>query len=147
MTAAPIDGSFDGCLHTLPVRIFYEDTDASGVVFHARYLHFLERGRTSFIRALGIGQHELMTEDNAVMFVVAKMTIAFKVPSRLDDLVTVETRFARLTGVRIACGQRILREGTVLVEADVAIASIGPDGKPKRLPKPLADKIQAAVSD
>ncbi len=122
--------------HRLDVRVYFEDTDFSGVVYHARYLHFLERGRSDFLRLMGIGHRELMSgEFGAPMaFAVRRMEIDFLRPARIDDVLTVTTRTRQLGGARILLDQQILREGELLLEADVKVAVISPEGKPMRMP-------------
>ncbi|KQT88143.1 YbgC/FadM family acyl-CoA thioesterase [Aurantimonas sp. Leaf443] len=123
--------------HELLVRVYFEDTDFSGVVYHARYLQFLERGRSDFLRLKGIGHRELL--DGAfgapMAFAVRRMEIEFLRPARIDDILRVETRTALLGGARVVLDQRILRgEADVLVEARVKVAVISPAGKPMRMP-------------
>lgn len=129
--------------HRLDVRVYFEDTDFSGVVYHARYLHFLERGRTDYLRLHGIGHRELM--DGAfgepMAFAVRRMEIEFLRPARIDDILAVETRTALLGGARVVLDQRILRGEEVLVEAKVKVAVISPDGRPRRMPAAVAERL------
>jgi acyl-CoA thioester hydrolase len=129
--------------HRLDVRVYFEDTDFSGVVYHARYLHFLERGRTDYLRLHGIGHRELM--DGAfgepMAFAVRRMEIEFLRPARIDDILSVETRTALLGGARIVLDQRILRGDEVLIEAKVKVAVISPDGRPRRMPAAVAERL------
>jgi acyl-CoA thioester hydrolase len=131
--------------HCLPVRVYFEDTDFSGVVYHARYLHFLERGRTDFLRLHGIGHRALM--DGAfgepMAFAVRRMEIDFLAPARIDDVLEVETRTALLGGARVLLDQRILKGGIVLVEAKVKVAVISPDGRARRMPAAVAERLGA----
>lgn len=105
-----------------PVRIYYEDTDAGGVVYHARYLHFFERARTEFLREKGFSQQLLLAQNLA--FVVKKMEIDYKIPARLDDFLTVESEIIELKGARIVFQQRLLKGETCLSEATVVVASV-----------------------
>lgn len=129
--------------HRLDVRVYFEDTDFSGVVYHARYLHFLERGRTDYLRLHGIGHRELM--DGAfgepMAFAVRRMEIEFLRPARIDDVLSVETRTAFLGGARVVLDQRILRGDEVLVEAKVKVAVISPDGRPRRMPGAVIERL------
>ncbi|KQQ85951.1 tol-pal system-associated acyl-CoA thioesterase [Aureimonas sp. Leaf324] len=129
--------------HRLDVRVYFEDTDFSGVVYHARYLHFLERGRTDYLRLHGIGHRELM--DGAfgepMAFAVRRMEIEFLRPARIDDILSVETRTALLGGARVVLDQRILRGDEVLIEAKVKVAVISPDGRPRRMPAAVAERL------
>lgn len=122
--------------HRLDVRVYFEDTDFSGVVYHARYLHFLERGRSDFLRLKGIGHRELMSGDFGapMAFAVRRMEIDFLRPARIDDVLTVATRTRQLGGARILLDQQILRGEELLIEANVKVAVISPEGKPMRMP-------------
>ena len=135
--------------HRLDVRVYFEDTDFSGVVYHARYLHFLERGRTDYLRLHGIGHRELMDGrfGEPMAFAVRRMEIEFLRPARIDDVLTVETRTALLGGARVVLDQRILRDGEALVEAKVKVAVISPDGRPRRMPAAVAQRLGAPAAD
>ncbi|WP_102957587.1 tol-pal system-associated acyl-CoA thioesterase [Mangrovicella endophytica] len=125
--------------HSLDVRVYFEDTDFSGVVYHARYLHFLERGRTDYLRLKGIGHRELAEGQfgEPIAFAVRRMEIEFLRPARIDDVLTVETVTALLGGARIVLEQRIRRGEEVLIDAKVKVAVISPDGRPRRMPAPV----------
>jgi acyl-CoA thioester hydrolase len=125
----------------LPIRIYYEDTDFSGFVYHARYLHFLERGRTEALRALGIDQRALFeAEGGPFAFVVRRMTIEYHAPARMDDLVTVETMITALRGASLVMRQRVTRDSAILCEAEVVIAFLA-RGRPGRMPQEMRDKL------
>lgn len=127
--------------HALAVRVYYEDTDFGGVVYHANYLRFMERGRTEFIRARGIVQSELRDEaGEALTFVVRHMDIDFLRPGRMDDLLRVETRVAKRGGASVAMAQRVLRGDEVLVTASVTVVLVG-GGRPRRIPADLGRKL------
>lgn len=126
--------------HVLPVRVYYEDTDAGGVVYHARYVAFCERARSDYLRLLGINQSELPD----LFFVVRRMTCDFLKPARLDDLLEVHTRFSSLAGARIEIAQQVMLNGNSLFRADVTIALVDGRGKPRRLPAGLADRLRLA---
>ncbi|ACL55761.1 tol-pal system-associated acyl-CoA thioesterase [Methylobacterium nodulans] len=122
--------------HRITIRVYYEDTDFSGLVYHASYLRFLERGRTELLRAAGIDQSALHAGGEGLFFAVRRMTIDWLVPARMDDVLTVETRTAELRGASIILAQRILRGEQVLMTAEVRVAAlIG--GRPARLPDGL----------
>jgi acyl-CoA thioester hydrolase len=130
-------------MHPLPLRIYYEDTDFSGFVYHARYLHFFERGRTEALRGLGIDQRAMFeAADGPSSFVVRRMTIDFRTPARMDDLVEVETCVTGIGGASIEMRQTLRRGADVLAIADVIIAHLG-NGRPKRLPQEMRDKFAA----
>lgn len=126
--------------HRLDVRVYFEDTDFSGVVYHARYLHFLERGRTDFLRLKGIGHRALMEGafGAPMAFAVRHMDIDFKAPARIDDRLSVETRTLLLGGARIVLHQEITLGEQVLVVAKVKVAIISPEGRPCRMPPAVA---------
>jgi len=123
--------------HRLTARVYYADTDFSGVVYHARYLEFLERGRTDYLRLAGI-HHTQLAEGmlgERLVWIVRHMEIDFRRPARIDDVLTIETRSIGLAGARVTLGQKILRQGELLVEAKVEAAIINGEGKPRRLPR------------
>lgn len=125
--------------HRLFQRVYYEDTDFSGLVYHARYLHFLERGRTDYLRCLGVEQSALLTVDEeGVVFVVHRMEIDFKAPARMDDILTVLTSTEKAGGAKMVLTQEIRRDDTLLIAARVTIAVINGSGRPRRLPEKLA---------
>ena len=132
------DWNFELTQHLFPLRVYYEDTDFSGVVYHASYLRFLERGRTEFIRACGIDQQKLHRETG-VYFVVRRMEIDWIKPALMDDELVVETAPATLRGASMILSQRILRGDEVLTTAEVVVAILK-DGRPTRLP----DSFRAA---
>jgi acyl-CoA thioester hydrolase len=120
---------------SLEVRVYYEDTDFSGRVYHASYLRFLERGRTELLRRLGFEHRELET-SSGVVFAVRSLQIDYFAPALMDDLLRVETEVSGLRGASIQFLQRILRDDQRLVAATVLVAAIR-DGRPSRIPDPL----------
>jgi acyl-CoA thioester hydrolase len=128
---------------TLPVRIYYEDTDFSGVVYHARYLHFFERGRTEALRACGVHHSELLARDEPLAFAVRKMTTEWIAPARIDDLLEVRTRFLEIKGARMLLEQEIRRAEALLARADVEAACMNLEGRPRRIPPALLGKLQS----
>ena len=140
MTSVPLDGEIRGGRHFLTVRVYYEDTDFTGVVYHASYLRFMERGRTNHLRLLG-ADHRALFEETAsevpgFAFVVRAMNVEFLKPARMDDVLDVITEPEEVKGASITLGQRIRRGGDVLVEARVRVACVA-GGKAQRIPKPL----------
>ena len=132
--------------HKLVQRVYYEDTDFSGLVYHARYLHFLERGRTDYLRCLGVEQRELITaDDEGLVFVVHRMEIDFKSPARMDDILTIVTRTEKAGGAKMILSQEIRRGETPLIAAKVIIAVINARGRPRRLPEGLAKQMLIAA--
>jgi len=121
--------------HRFPIRIYYEDTDFSGNVYHAAYLKFLERGRTEFLRASGIHHSELAKQGLA--FAVRTMQIDFIAPAHIDDLLTVTTAPLGATGARLNLEQTILREDVLLLKASLTVVAIKTGGGAARLPASL----------
>ena len=126
--------------HILPVRVYYEDTDFSGMVYHASYLRFMERGRTDYLRLLGADQRALFdqTEKEApgFSFVVRSMTIDFFKPARMNDVLEIVTRPEEVKGASIALKQQVMCNGETLVEAAVRVAFVS-GGRARPIPKPL----------
>jgi acyl-CoA thioester hydrolase len=133
--------------HRLALRVYYEDTDFSGVVYHASYLRFLERGRTEFLRALGIEHREIFGNGGAdgFHFVVRAMTIEFLKSALMDDELCVETRPSATGGASIDMMQKIRRGCEVLVTAKVRIAVVA-GGKAKRIPPGILAKLKASTA-
>lgn len=132
----PNSGTLKGLLHTLPLRVYYEDTDFSGVVYHASYLRFLERGRTEFIRALGVEQGLLFEEGAA--FMVRSMAIEFIKPARIDEIIIVETSPLEAKGATLMMSQKIKRDNIELITASVKIAYVV-KGRASRIPESLRE--------
>jgi acyl-CoA thioester hydrolase len=129
--------------HLLSIRVYYEDTDFSGVVYHASYLRFMERGRTELIRALGIEQSELFDEGVALAFAVRSMKIEFLKPARMDDLLTIETVPVEMKGASMVVSQRVMRGSDILVTALVTVVCVG-DGRARRIPDTLRFRLSGA---
>ncbi len=124
-----IAGRLGNVVHIFPIRVYYEDTDFSGAVYHANYLKFCERARSDFLRLLGIHHHAL----DAMGFMVRCMACEFQKPAHIDDLLEVETRFVEQRGARLELHQTIKRGGGPIFEANITVALVGHDGKPRRL--------------
>ena len=140
---AELSGHFrDDGVHVFPVRVYYEDTDAGNIVYHANYLRFMERGRTEMLRLLG-GNHTELFHDEGVSFAVRRLGIDFVAPARLDDTLEVETRIIDIGGASFAVDQTIRRDGKELARADVKVAMLGRNGRAARLPA----AIRAALMD
>ncbi|OLP61107.1 tol-pal system-associated acyl-CoA thioesterase [Xaviernesmea oryzae] len=131
--------------HRLVQRVYYEDTDFSGVVYHARYLHFMERARTDYLRLLGVEQASLAVEGDTegLVFVVHRMEIDFKAPARMDDILTIETVTEKAGGAKMVLSQAIWNGERPLINARVIIAVINAAGRPRRLPETLAQRFLA----
>ncbi|MBG0811885.1 tol-pal system-associated acyl-CoA thioesterase [Methylosinus sp. H3A] len=130
--------------HHLTVRVYYEDTDFSGLVYHASYLRFMERGRTELLRDLGLGQRDLLQAQGGLFFVVRAMTIDFRKPAQMDDSLTVETIVREVSGASFDLDQRVLRGDEPLVSARVKIAAVE-GGRPRRLPAEVREKFASVA--
>jgi acyl-CoA thioester hydrolase len=126
----------DTPVHRFPIRIYYEDTDAGGIVYHSAYLRFAERGRTEWLRDLGFDHTGLRAETGAG-FAVARAEIDYLKPAVLDDLLEVETRIVRAGGASTRIEQDVLRDGVPIVRMALKLAFMGADGKPHRMPPEL----------
>jgi acyl-CoA thioester hydrolase len=129
----PPSGLFDGPLHLFPVRVYYEDTDLSGLVYHANYLRWFERARSDMLRLLGIDQRAA-AEAGEGTYTVAELTIRYLAPARLDDALTIATEVSELGAASVRLRQRALRDGGLLAEARVRVGFIGSGGRPRRQP-------------
>lgn len=136
MTAlpSPPGGVLDGPLHRYAVRVYYEDTDLSGIVYHANYLRWFERARSDLLRLLGIDQRAA-TEAGEGAYAVAELTIRYVSPARLDDDILIETRCTELRAASCRIVQRATREGALVAEQKARVGFIAPDGRPRRQPE------------
>ena len=142
MTALePASGGFDGKAHLLPVRVYYEDTDFTGVVYHANYVRYFERGRSDFLRAVGIGHSRLLEGEAPIAFVIAEMNLQFVRPARIDDALVVRTTYDAVKGPRLLISQVIERDGQALCRAGVTAVCIHLDGRPRRPSKALVEAV------
>jgi acyl-CoA thioester hydrolase len=141
-----LDGEMRSGRHVMPVRVYYEDTDFTGIVYHANYLRFMERGRSNYLRLLGADQRGLFEEAAAeapgFAFVVRAMTIEFLKPARMDDVLEVVTSYEEVKGASIMLHQRILRGDELLIEAHVRVAFVC-GGRARPIPKPLRIAMKA----
>ena len=141
-----LDGEIRDGRHVMPVRVYYEDTDFSGAVYHASYLRFMERGRTNYLRLLGADQRALFEETAqeapGFAFVVRSMQIEFLKPARMDDLLDIVTAPQEVRGASVTLQQRVMRAEEVLIEAAVQVAFVS-DGRARRIPEPLRVAMRA----
>jgi acyl-CoA thioester hydrolase len=146
MAMSGLDGAIVDGRHVLRVRVYYEDTDFTGIVYHANYLRFMERGRTNYLRLLGADHRALFeaTEREApsFSFVVRSMRIDFLKPALMDDVLEIVTRPEEVKGASITLNQRTMRGEDLLVEAHVRVAFVA-GGRAKPIPKPLRIAMQA----
>ena len=130
----PVEGRFDGTEHRFPVRVYFEDTDLSGVVYHANYLRYMERARSDMLRLAGIDQRAVH-EAGEGAYAVSSLAIRYRRPARLDDALVVVTRLTQVRAASVDIHQRVMRGAEILSEADVTAALVGTLGKPKRQPR------------
>ncbi|HEY5514035.1 MAG TPA: tol-pal system-associated acyl-CoA thioesterase [Geomonas sp.] len=131
----------------MEVRIYYEDTDAGGVVYHANYLRYMERGRTEFLRERGLSVQAM--HDEGIIFPVVAMELNYRSPARLDDLLEVETSILAVKNSSFVAGQKVLRkaDGRLLVEARVTLACVGAGMRAQRLPTELRELLRTELND
>ena len=134
-------GRFEGKVHVLSIRIYYEDTDLSSVVYHANYLRFMERGRSEFFRAAGIVRLAQLEAPEPTAWALRKVELEYIRPARVDDLVEVHTKATSLSGARLAAEQTITCRGTVLTRGFVEACIMTLTGKPRRIPPEIRDKL------
>jgi acyl-CoA thioester hydrolase len=140
LSARDLDGEIEGGRHVMAVRVYYEDTDFTGIVYHASYLRFMERGRTNYLRLIG-ADHRALFEETAAeapgfAFVVRSLAIEFLKPARMDDVLAVTTAPVEVKGASLTLLQRVTRNDEVLVEAHVRVAFVS-GGRARPIPKPL----------
>jgi acyl-CoA thioester hydrolase len=141
MTDTPTAGRFEGREHRLPIRVYYEDTDFTGLVYHANYVRYFERGRSDCLRLMGVGHAELLDGDQPMAFVVSRMELSFLKPARIDDQLVVRTLYEAVKGPRLMIAQSITRGEDVLCRAGVEVVCIHMDGRPRRPTKALVAKV------
>lgn len=139
----PFCGQIIDGVHRLMARVYFADTDFSGVVYHGRYLEFFERGRTEFLRLSGIHHAELASgiAGESLAWVVRKMDVEFVKPAHIDDILNIETRIVKIGGARVVMKQTILCDSVLLVMANVEAALINNEGHPRRLPKKCMEAL------
>ena len=139
-----LSGTITNGIHHLPIRVYYEDTDFSGYVYHSNYLKFCERARSDFLRVLGVDQNAMFASGGA--FVVRRMMCDFQRPAKFDDILTVESSPGEAKGARFEISQRVLRGDDVLFTADVTAVLIDQNGRPKRLTPDLLAALASVTS-
>ncbi|MDZ7823223.1 MAG: YbgC/FadM family acyl-CoA thioesterase [Ahrensia sp.] len=139
-------GQITDKVHRLVARVYFADTDFSGAVYHARYLEFLERGRSDFLRCLGVHHTDLLhAEDGPFFWIIKRMEIDFVASASIDDVLSIETRLEIAGGARCVMAQRIMRGNTVLIHAVVTAALINSAGKPRRFLPAWRDKFASVL--
>ncbi|MDH5832121.1 tol-pal system-associated acyl-CoA thioesterase [Luteimonas sp. M1R5S18] len=144
-TGAGASAGADGHPFSLPTRVYWEDTDAGGVVYHAQYVAFLERARSEWVRALGYGQDALRL-SHGLVFAVRAMRIDFRKPARLDDALQVTVSLRRCRHASVVFAQSIMRGGDCLLEAEVRCAALDAGSfRPRAIPEPLYQQLNRLV--
>jgi acyl-CoA thioester hydrolase len=141
------DGQFEGRVHILPVRVYYEDTDLSGIVYHANYLRYMERGRMEFFRAAGVAEFAHTHHAEPTAWTLRKVQVEYFRPARLNDLLEVHTRLTELTGARMGAEQKVFCRGEQLTLASVEACVITLHGKPRRIPSTTYEKLAPFLSE
>ena len=141
----PHSGRFDGPRHLFAVRVYYEDTDLSGIVYHANYLRWFERARSDMLRLLGVDQRAAKDAGEGV-YSVAELSIRYRAPARLDDAVTIESRAIEIGAASVRLGQRALRGKELLAEAEIRVGFIDPAGRPRRQPAHWREAFSAILA-
>jgi acyl-CoA thioester hydrolase len=140
-------GEFDGPVYRLPIRVYFEDTDLTGVVYHANYVRYCERARTDFLRTIGISHSDLALRDLA--FAVTNLSLSYKSPAKIDDLIHVACHYRGNKGAVMIIDQLITRRDqeidTLLCTAKIEVVMIDPNGRPKRIPKDIIDAFRPYV--
>jgi acyl-CoA thioester hydrolase len=138
--SVPTSGEIIDGQHVLVLRVYYEDTDAAGIVYYAHWLRFLERGRTEMLRLLG-QEHAALREERDVNWVVRRCAIDYLKPARLDDAVEIVTRCGEMRGASLDISQEARRDGQVLLRAELVVACMDAAGRPVRLPPQMRSAL------
>ena len=136
-----LSGRIEGQRHIFPIRIYHEDTDATGVVYHAGYLRFAERARTEMLRLAGINLSRML-DDHGLVFLVRDCAVDYLAPARLDDLVEVRSRLAKLAGAALTAEQVIGRDGSELARLNVRVVCVDSGGRAARIPDTLCEALE-----
>ena len=139
----PTSGWMDGHFHVLPLRVYYEDTDFSGVVYHANYLRYMERGRSEFLRLAGVHHTAMLDGTEPMAWTIRRAVLDYKKPARVDDALLVRSRITHLSGARMTIEQSVWRGDDLLVSGHVEACIITLAGKPRRIPAEIAAKLTA----
>lgn len=145
MTPAPPSGRFDGRDFLFPIRVYYEDTDLSGFVYHGTYVAFFERGRSEALRAAGLTHSYLLSLEPPAVMVVRRMEIEFIRPALIDDALVVRSVMEEARGARMVIRQQIERDGDVIAKAWLEAALISMNGGPRRFPADVMEKLKAWI--
>jgi len=136
-------GRITGATHTLPVRVYFEDTDFSGLAYHGSFVRWCERGRSDWLRLLGVHHSELIGGGQPAAFVVRRLTLDYLKPARIDDLIEIVTGLAAITSATLTLNQTVRRDAVTLAKAEVLVVLVSAAGKPVRLPERLKQAFAA----
>ena len=142
-------GRIEGDRHVLPIRVYFEDTDFTGLVYHPNFLRFFERGRSDFLRLLGINHNDLLQDGGTgepAVFVVRRIEIDYLRPASIDELIEISTRCAEVGGAKLVLSQEARRDQTVLAKAEVTVVLISRSGRPQRLGALVRDAFERFVN-
>ena len=142
----PYAGEIVGREHRLPVRIYYEDTDFTGVVYHGNYLRYFERGRSDFFRLVGVSHSALLDRPDPAAFTITRIALEFRRAARIDDALLVRTTYDRVKGPRLFISQRITRGDELIATADVEAACIDMSGRARRPPPGMAEQLTPSLA-
>jgi acyl-CoA thioester hydrolase len=131
--------------HWITVRVYYEDTDFTGMVYHANYLRFFERGRSDHLRDAGISHQSLLDREDPAAFTLTNVNVSYKRPAKVDDLLHIRTRYLGMHGPRIRFEQACLRDGQIVAEAEITAVMIHADGRLRRPIREVAEHLEAFV--
>ena len=138
----PSAGVFEGREHRLAVRVYYEDTDFTGLVYHANYVRYFERGRSDFLRLVGVGHSGLLERADPMAFVITRLELDFRRAARIDDALLVRTTYDAVKGPRLFISQSITRGDETIAQAAVEAACIDLQGRPRKPPAKLAATLR-----
>lgn len=141
----PYHGHFDGKRHHFAIRVYFEDTDFSGVVYHARYLQFMERARSDMLARVGIDQRGAHGAGEGA-YAVTEITLKYRKPAHFDDALLVTSTVEAVRAASCDIHQTVSRDGETLLEAKVTAAFVGPDGRPRRQPRAWVDAFQSVLN-
>lgn len=128
--------------HWIAVRVYYEDTDFTGMVYHANYLRFFERGRSDHLRDAGVSHQSLLAREDPAAFTLTNVNVTYRKPGKVDDLLHIRTRYLGMDGPRIRFAQACLREGEVIAEAEITAVMIHADGRLRRPIREIVDQLE-----
>jgi len=131
--------------HWITVRVYYEDTDFTGMVYHANYLRFFERGRSDHLRDAGISHQSLLDREDPAAFTLTNVNVSYKRPAKVDDLLYIRTRYLGMDGPRIRFEQACLRDDQLIAEAEITAVMIHADGRLRRPIRDVAEHLEAFV--